>query len=278
MTYKAICLICSLSILGSASGASALELCGKKAQGEILSGYAPQAEKIIFNGKDYSVSPDGKFIIAFGRDDQKEQSFTLVSKDESRKNYTLEIVPTQWDIQKINGVPQKKVTPSAQDQKEINRERTSVRQALEHGIKKAYWQKGFIKPVDGRTSGNFGGQRIMNGNKMNPHQGWDIAAPEGTDVKAAADGIVTLSGGNFFYSGNMVIIDHGHNLSTMYAHMKSTSVKPGDKVKQGQIIGKVGKTGRATGPHLHWGASLNGTRFNPQSLLHMNNDNFCFNL
>lgn len=118
----------------------------------------------------------------------------------------------------------------------------------------------------------------MNGRKMNPHQGTDIAAPEGTPVKAASNGIVRLSGGNYFYSGNTVVIDHGHRLFTIYAHLKKTSVKPGDYVRQGQVIGEVGKTGRVTGPHLHWGASLNGVRFTPESLLHMNNADFCFNL
>lgn len=98
-------------------------------------------------------------------------------------------------------------------------------------------------PVKGRISGHFGGQRIMNGRKMNPHQGTDIAAPEGTPVKAASNGIVRLSGGNYFYSGNTVVIDHGHQLFTIYAHLKKVSVKAGDYVRQGQVIGEVGKTG-----------------------------------
>ena len=118
----------------------------------------------------------------------------------------------------------------------------------------------------------------MNGRKMNPHQGTDIAAPEGTPVKAASNGIVRLSGGNYFYSGNTVVIDHGHQLFTIYAHLKKVSVKAGNYVRQGQVIGEVGKIGRVTGPHLHWGASLNGVRFMPESLLHMNNADFCFNL
>ncbi len=277
--YKAIySILCSLSITVLASQAKAVQLCGKQAQGEILSGYAPEAQTVIFNQKEYALTPDGRFMIAFGRDDGKKQSFTIVNKDGTSKVYNFEIVPTKWNVQKINGVPQAKVTPSKNDQKEINRERTSVRKALSYDIEQPYWQTGFIKPIEGRTSGEFGGQRIMNGEKKNPHQGWDIAAPQGTKIKASAGGVVTLSGGDYFYSGNMVVIDHGQNLTTIYAHMSKVTVKPGDIVKQGDIIGEVGKTGRATGPHLHWGASLNGTRFNPQSLLSMNNDDFCFNL
>lgn len=279
MIYKAICLTCCLlPLINFSAQAANVELCGKKAQGEILKGYAPQAEKVTLNGKDYLLTPSGGFIIAFGRDEKPAQSLYITDKKGNKSEYKLTVAPTKWDIQNIKGVPQKKVTPSESDQKEINRERTDVRGSLEKMINKNYWEKGFIRPVEGRISGQFGGQRIMNGNKMNPHQGMDIAAKEGTPVKASSNGIVRLSGGDYFYSGNVITLDHGHGLFTIYAHLKSADVKVGDYIKQGQIIGKVGKTGRATGPHLHWGASLNGVRFNPESLLHMNNNDFCFNL
>ena len=117
----------------------------------------------------------------------------------------------------------------------------------------------------------------MNGVKRNPHAGMDIAAPEGTMVKASSDGIVTLAEPNLFYSGNVVILDHGFGLHTIYAHLSQIDVKVGQQVSQGETIGLVGKTGRATGPHLHWGASLNGVKFNPRSLLNINKANeFCF--
>lgn len=278
MIYKVICLICSLSLISFATKANNIELCGSKAQGEILTGHAANAKKITLNNKDYMINSSGDFMIAFGRDDQASQKLFITDKNGKKSEYKLSITPTQWDVQNIKGVPQKKVTPSKADQAEINRERQNVKQSLTEQLEKNYWKKGFIKPVEGRISGNFGGQRIMNGNKMNPHQGMDIAAAESTPVKASSGGIIRLSGGNYFYSGNMVVIDHGHNLFTIYAHLKNTHVKVGDYVKQGQIIGEVGKTGRATGPHLHWGASLNDVRFDPASLLHMNNNNFCFNL
>lgn len=271
-------MIFSLGLLGFSTTASATQLCGKKAQGEILVGYDPQVAKVILNDIEYSASPEGKFLVALGRDNNKSQTITLINKKGQSKKIDLEVAPTKWDIQKINGVPQKKVTPSKNDQAEIKREQTSVHQALQNGLEQNYWQQGFVQPVIGRISGEFGGQRIMNGIAKASHQGVDVAAAEGTKIKASGDGVVTLSGGDFFYSGNMIVIDHGYNLSTIYAHMKSTNVKIGDSVKKGQIIGEVGKTGRATGAHLHWGASLNGTRFDPKSLLNMNNDNFCFNL
>ena len=142
-----------------------------------------------------------------------------------------------------------------------------------------YWQAGFMRPVPGRISGNFGGQRVMNGIKKNPHGGMDIAAPVGTPVAAASDGRIVLAEPDLFYSGNVIIIDHGYSLFTIYAHLNEIDVVKGQTVKKGEIIGKVGKTGRVTGPHLHWGASLAGTRFNPQSLLNIStSDDFCFNL
>ena len=125
-------------------------------------------------------------------------------------------------------------------------------------------------PVEGRISGHFGNQRIFNGVPKNPHSGTDIAALLGTEIKASGDGKVVLSGKDYFYTGNMVIIDHGAGLHTIYAHLQKAVVKSGDLVKKGEVIGYVGQTGRAIGAHLHWGASLNGVRFRPHSLLNIN--------
>ncbi|MDR1026570.1 MAG: M23 family metallopeptidase [Lactobacillus sp.] len=269
--YRLLCL--TFSTLALASTASATELCGDNFQGEILKGSAPDAKKVIFNDKQISISENGDFLIAFGRDEKPEQSIII-----DGKTYKIDVSPQKWDIQNIKGLPPKKVTPSEDDQKAIARERTEIRGAQTEDTLDTYWEKGFIKPVEGRISGTFGGQRILNGEKRNPHQGLDIAALEGTDIKSSGDGIVTLAGYDYFYSGNVVVVDHGHKLFTIYAHMKDISVKAGDIVSQGDIIGTVGKTGRATGPHLHWGASLNSIRFDPSSLLKLKNNKNCFSL
>ena len=278
MTYKAICSIIFSTLLFSSHTAQALTLCGKPAQGEILSAYAPGAIKVELNGKDYPVTSDGKFIFAFSRDEKPQQKLTITYSDGQTKTYPLTVAATKWDIQNLKGVQPRKVTPKPEDEKAINKERTSVRKALAEKTDNLFWQKKFIRPLNGRISGHFGGQRIMNGKKMNPHQGTDIACPIGTPVKAAADGIVTLSGGPYFYSGNMVVLEHGHNLTTLYAHLNKVNVKLGEKVKQGQVIAYSGKTGRVTGPHLHWGASLNGVRFRPDSLLTLHDNKFCKDL
>lgn len=274
--FRVIYSIC-FSTFFAVSPAAAVELCGQLAQGEIIRGKAEGSEHIFINGSEISSLPDGTFIFAFGRDAQAQQSLQIAA-GENLTDYPLTVGTTAWDIQKINGVPPRKVTPTDMDNRKIDKEREDLRRALSRQTTEPFWQKGFIMPVKGRTSGNFGGQRIMNGQKKSPHQGMDIAAPENTPVYASSDGIVTLSGGDYFYTGNVVVIDHGQNLSTIYAHLKSTTVKKGDRVKQGDIIGHVGQTGRATGPHLHWGASLNDIRFQPLSLLKIGDNKFCTNL
>ncbi|MBR1605945.1 MAG: M23 family metallopeptidase [Alphaproteobacteria bacterium] len=273
--FKAIYLIC-FSLLYAFS-ANAVELCGQLAQGELIRGKAEGAEQIFLDNTQLNVLKDGTFFFALDRDAPKTATLQIADSD-NVDAYPLEITPTDWDIQKINGVPPRKVEPTEKDLHKINIEREDLYRALSYHTNKPLWEKGFVMPVKGRTSGNFGGQRVMNGKPRAPHRGMDIAAPEGTPVYASSDGNVTLSGGNYFYTGNVVVLDHGQNLSTIYAHLKSTTVKKGDKVKQGDIIGYVGQTGRATGPHLHWGASVNNVRFQPLSLLKLDDKSFCSNL
>lgn len=277
MTYKATFLIFSAILAALPTKAEALKLCGNKSQGQIISGYDTDAEKVVLDNKEIKISANGKFTFAFDRDANLNHKLSITDFYGNTKDYELKIEQGKWDIQNLKGVEQKKVTPSKQDDKEINRERTDVRAAQKNNTDYTFWQESFSIPVEGRISGKFGGQRIMNGSKMNPHMGMDIAAPQGSPIKAPADGIVTLSGNNnYFYSGNIVVLDHGHGLYTIYAHLLDTKVKAGEKIKKGYIIGTVGKTGRVTGAHLHWGASLDGTRFDPKSLLEK--DDFCIDL
>lgn len=242
MRASLICLMSSFLIFEAA----AMELCGDLKQGELI---------VVRDGKNMT-------LLALGRDAPSPYEFDGISFD---------VEKTKWDVQSIKGVAQNKVTPSKKDEAEILREQKDVGAALHASKNKnADWQKGFMLPIEGRISGNFGNQRVFNGVPKNPHTGTDIAASEGVEVKAAGDGVVTLAGGNYFYSGNMVILDHGDGLKTIYAHLKEAKVQKGDRVKKGDVIGLVGKTGRATGPHLHWGANLNGVRFRPHSLLDIN--------
>lgn len=276
---KRICLVFSIVPVLAASAAAQDLWCGGLRQGDVLHGRAPGFAKAVSGGQTYMIDEDGNFLMAFAREAEKQQELQLVTADGAVKTAALKVLPVEWDVQDIKGVPQKKVTPSAANQAAIDDERRQVRGALAEDLRKAYWKTGFMQPVSGRISGKFGGQRIMNGRKMNPHAGTDIAAPLGTPVAAAGDGKVVLTAGDLFYSGNVVVIDHGYGLQTIYAHLNKITAQKGQKVKKGEIIGEVGKTGRVTGPHLHWGASLKGIRFNPFSLLRLGGSEtpVCFN-
>ena len=150
--------------------------------------------------------------------------------------------------------------------KRAKAEQEQVKQALAENSRMKLWRSNFVEPVNGKRTGIFGSVRIMNGQPRNPHNGEDIGAPLGADVAASNDGVVRLTVDHVF-SGKGVFIDHGLGFYTMYFHLSEILVKDGDLVTAGQIIGKVGATGRATGPHLHWGVKLNGARVNPYSLL-----------
>lgn len=271
MRCRAICLMI-FSVLATLP-AQALTVCGTPQQGGFVKVTDEDLQKISLNGRTYQADKTGKLAMAFERDASLRQEMKLYYGDGSMVSFTLPLAETQWDVQKLEGVASSKVTPAQTDMTEINRERSAVGGALKSFSDIADWDDAMIKPVEGRTSGFFGGQRIMNGIKKNPHQGWDIAAPEGTEVKAAAGGVVTLADGPFFYSGNVVVVEHGHNLSTVYAHLQKVLVQKGERVEKGQVIGLVGKTGRVTGPHLHLGASLNGVRFDARNLLDFDNEN-----
>lgn len=274
MRSSLICLICSLSFCFNAL-AQDVRLCGKFEQGELLFGTAKNAVGVVFNGTDFSVNDKGEFLIAFARNEKTNSVLEVVYQNNVSEKYDIQIKKHDWDVQSIKGVAQNKVTPSQKDEIEILREKNDVKNALALSDNLAQnWKNGFILPLKGRISGHFGNQRIFNSIPKSPHSGTDIAAISGSKIFAAGDGKVLLAGGNYFYSGNMIIIDHGQNLQTIYAHLSKTLVNVGDFVKKGDVIGLVGATGRATGPHLHWGATVKNVRFRPHSLLE-NNFNSC---
>lgn len=268
MRNSLICLILISFCLASAAQAEGLKLCGTLRQGEILRASAgAETQAVTINDKSVPLAENGDFLLVLGRDDVDKVKITITDKSGKDANYVLPVAKNKWDIQSIKGVEQRKVTPAKEDNAEIVREQTDVRRALTTlNMQNKSWQNGFDIPLKGTISSNFGNQRIFNGVPKSPHSGTDIAALEGTPVKAAGDGYVVLNGSNYFYGGNMLILDHGMGLQTIYMHLKKAAVKEGEYVKKGQVIGYVGKTGRATGPHLHWGASLNNVRFRPHAL------------
>jgi murein DD-endopeptidase MepM/ murein hydrolase activator NlpD len=178
--------------------------------------------------------------------------------------YRVVVQAEEFRVQSMT-LPKDQVEPDAAALKRINLEKEKVQAVLAGFTPERLWNASFLVPVEGTVTGAFGSKRILNGQPRNQHSGEDIAAPLGAPVKAANDGIVRMVDDQFF-SGVSVILDHGLGVFTMYFHLDSATVKDGTRVKRGDVIGTVGQSGRATGPHLHWAAWLNGSRVNPFSL------------
>lgn len=183
-----------------------------------------------------------------------------VSGIESPVKFTIK--DKQYEIQKITIKDKRKVEPNKEDMQRITRESKRIDNALTHWSDQPPANLDFIMPVAGELSSPFGLRRFFNNLPRKPHSGVDIAVPKGTPVKAPLAGEV-IETGDFFFNGNSIFIEHGQGLVTMYCHLDTIKVKKGQHVMQGDIIGTSGMTGRATGPHLHWGISLNNARINP---------------
>lgn len=175
----------------------------------------------------------------------------------------FEVRDKHYATEHITLKDKRKVNPTPADLRRIHRERREIDNALSRWSPRRHGELNFMVPVHGVVSSPYGLRRIFNGQPRNPHTGVDIAAPAGTPIHAPAAATVAATGG-YFFNGNTVLLDHGQGLVTMYCHMSKIAVKPGQRVKRGQIIGYIGMTGRATGPHTHWGVSLNDTMVNPE--------------
>ncbi|PCJ15832.1 MAG: peptidase M23 [Gammaproteobacteria bacterium] len=182
---------------------------------------------------------------------------------------TFQVKDKQYQAQYITLKNKRQVSPNTQDLTRIRKEKAEMVSAFKQWQNPERAFQPFSWPLQGRLSSPFGLKRFFNQQPRNPHSGLDIAAPTGTAIQSPADGVVTASG-NYFFNGNTLIIDHGEGLVTLYCHLSAYDVKTGDTVKRGDIIGKVGQTGRATGPHLHWSVSLNNTRVDPLLFLPAN--------
>ena len=239
---------------------------GPMIQGGLLIGHTGPGSAVTVDGTPIQVSPGGLFVIGLGRDAPPKIMVRATPDDGAAIVRGLEIERRQYDIQRIDGLPQKQVAPSAEDLKRIGDDSQKIAAVRADVSALTDFSSGFAWPLTGRLSGIYGSQRILNGEPRRPHAGVDVAAPQGTPVKAPADGVVALAHGDMFFTGKTLMIDHGHGLNSVYAHMSAIAVEPGQRVVKGQVIGRVGATGRATGPHLHWGVSLFNTALDPALL------------
>jgi murein DD-endopeptidase MepM/ murein hydrolase activator NlpD len=194
------------------------------------------------------------------------QRLTVQMADGSTHSQLFTIRKKKYGTEYITLKNKELVTPNARDLRRIAREHRKIGAALTHWTPTPQPGIRFIPPLHGRISGAFGLRRYFNKKPRKPHSGLDIAAPEGTVIRAPAAGTV-VEIGDYFFTGNTVFVDHGQGLVTMYCHMSHVDVKTGQHVRQGEALGKVGMTGRATGPHVHWGVSLNDTMVDPMLFL-----------
>lgn len=223
--------------------------------------------KVRIDGRSIRVSEQGYFLLGFSRDAKSKHELAVAYPDGTKQRRTIDVRKRKYDVQRIDGLPPKQVSPGKKDLERIRKEQALINSARRRDDPRTDFLQSFIWPVKGRISGVYGSQRILNGQPRRPHAGLDIAAPTGTPVRAPAAGVVSLVHPDMYFTGGTLILDHGHGLSTMYIHLNKIHVKQDQKVAQGDIIAEVGMTGRATGPHLHWAMNLFSRKLDPQLLL-----------
>ena len=255
-----------LVLLAPPLHAGQLALDGDFQQGGLVIGTTTPGAKVTLNGTAVRVSPEGRFLLGFGRDAPAEATLEVTFPESGAEARLLTIAPRDYDIQRIDGLPPKMVTPPEEVLARIRRENARIAEARAVDRPEALFERGFRWPVHGRISGVFGSQRVLNGEPRRPHYGIDIAAPEGTAVVAPSDGVVALAEDDLYYTGGTIILDHGHGLTSALLHMKDVEALPGARVAQGQRIGSVGSTGRSTGPHLDWRVNWFTERLDPALL------------
>ena len=248
---------------------SALEFKGKFIQGHFIIGKTDPISKVKIGKRQVKVSKDGYFVFGIGRDRKYDLVITL-EKDGIKEKIIKRVQKRKYNIQRIDGLPEEQVTPPEEVYVRIKKENKLIGDAKTIDSNLTYFKNKFIVPIENTIiSGVYGSQRILNGEPKWPHYGLDFAADEGTTIKAMLDGIVTLAEPDLYYTGGTLMFDHGHGISTIYLHMQKLLVKKGQKVKQGDVIGTVGSTGRATGAHLDVRLNWFQTRLDPETVLNI---------
>jgi len=243
----------------------AQELRGEPAQGGFLVGRAAPGTRLALDGRSVRVSSEGHFAFGFGRDHGPSANLAVTQSGRTETR-SLSVRRREWDIQHITGLPPAQVTPDEAALRRITAERERLGAARAVDSPLTYFAEPLAWPARGRISGIFGSQRVLNGQPRQPHYGLDVAGPVGTPISAALAGRVSLSG-DFFFFGQLLVLDHGHGVNTLYAHLSERLVAEGEAVARGQPIARMGATGRVTGPHLHFSLSWYQLWLDPQPVL-----------
>lgn len=243
----------SLAALTAAGGAARAEtaLRGEFVQGTLIRGKTAPGARVSIDGRKLSLSAAGDFVFGFAFDHagRAELKIALDGRTEVK---AFALAKRAYKVQRIDGLPEKFVDPPASVLARIERDNKLIGQARARDTDEAWFADDFAWPVQGPQTGVYGSQRILNGVTKRPHFGVDIAAGEGRTIRAPVGAIVAMAESDLYFTGGTVILDHGRGVSTSYLHMSRLDVKVGDRLAKGDPIGAVGKTGRATGPHLCW--------------------------
>ncbi len=248
------------------TNSNAIEFEGKFLQGHYIVGITNPFAKILIDKKEVKVSNDGYFVFGIDRDRKFDLTITKIQNGKKEK-IIKKVLKRKYNIQRIDGLEESKVTPPESVYKRIKDENNKIGKARSINSDLPFFKNQFIMPVEGIISGVYGSQRILNGKPKWPHYGIDIAAKQGTMIKSSGSGTVTMAEDDLYYTGGTIIMDHGHGISTIYSHLENVMVTVGDKINQGDIIGTVGSTGRSTGPHLDFRINWFQTRLDPMSVL-----------
>ena len=260
-------LVAALALAAAASVAPAadcaVELPASATQGGLVAGRVARGCTVEFAGRSLRLAADGGFVFGLGRDAPPSVDVTVRDPGGRTMIRSLAVAPRKWRVEHVDGVPQSTVTPAPDIVARIAREQARVMQARLRDDAREDFRAGFAWPAQGRISGVYGSQRILNGTPKDPHYGLDIAAATGTPALAPAAGIVSFAAPDLYLTGGTVVIDHGHGLSSTFIHLSRVEVRVGERVAQGQRFGAIGMTGRASGPHLHWGMNWFDVRLDP---------------
>ena len=239
-------------------------LAGKLTQGGWARGQVASGLSLKFEGAPVPIDRTGGFFIAFDRDAGPLATLSGTGPNNSTTTLPLTIAPRQWQIEHINLPMRPGALPDAEFLRRRADELAQINAARAQARASAGWQQAMVWPLIGRVSGRFGSQRIYRGMAASYHSGLDIARPAGVPFVAPADGVVVLAARDgFTLEGHLLLIDHGMGLNSAFLHCSELEVAVGDVVRQGQFVGRVGMTGRATGPHLHWSVKWRAAKLDP---------------
>ncbi len=236
-------------------------------QGERVIGRIAAGCTVRLQTRTLRVAPDGTFVFGVGRDAPSLLQVRAGSDPARLQAFDVEVTPRRWRVERVDGVPESTVNPPPAIAARIREEQARVARARDRDDPRLDFASAFRRPVEGRISGVYGSQRILNGTPKDPHYGLDIAAPDGTPVMAPAGGVVTFADPDLYLTGGTLLLDHGHGVSSVFIHLRRIDAAPGQRVERGDPIGAVGATGRASGPHLHWGLNWFDVRLDPALLL-----------